>query len=134
MRAGGLLFPAWVAATLLVGCSPKAPTPAPPAPAPARCVPAPARRALDAFIAGERARYVAAITRARAFLDGLEVDPINLRAHGIKGKKKLVEALDAYHRLYQHRLPGGPASAARARHGAGPADDRGSLSRHAHGG
>ena len=73
--------------------------------APARCVPAPARRALDTFVRGERARYAAAITRARAFLDGLEVDPVKLRARGLKGKKKLVEALDAYHRLYQIASP-----------------------------
>src|SRR5262249_38661670 len=37
--------------------------------------------------------------RARAFLDALEIDPIKLRAAGLKGKKKLVEALDAYRRL-----------------------------------
>jgi hypothetical protein len=47
-----------------------------------------------------RPRYQAALTRARAWLDGLELDPLELREHGIKGKKKLVELLDAYHRLW----------------------------------
>ncbi len=41
------------------------------------------------------------MARARGFLDGLEIDPSDLRAHGIKGKKKLVEALDAYSSLYR---------------------------------
>jgi hypothetical protein len=64
--------------------------------APAPCIPAPARLALDAFVRGRRAGYEQAMRRARAFLDGLEVDPMELRAAGLKGKKKLVEALDAY--------------------------------------
>ncbi len=41
------------------------------------------------------------MSKARAWLDHLEVDPIELRAHGVKGKKKLVELLDAYVRLLQ---------------------------------
>jgi hypothetical protein len=45
--------------------------------------------------------------RARAFLDALEVDPIKLRAAGLKGKKKLVEALDAYRRLLLVAPPDG---------------------------
>ena len=68
-------------------------------------MPAPERRALDAFVDRDHARYRAAIARARGFLDALEVDPIELRAHHIKGKKKLVEALDAYYRLYQIAAP-----------------------------
>jgi hypothetical protein len=47
------------------------------------------------------AEYKRDLARGRAFLDGIEVDPVALRAHGIKGKKKLVEALDAYYRFYQ---------------------------------
>jgi len=43
-----------------------------------------------------RQRYVASRARARTWLDGLDVDPSELRARGIKGKKKLVELLDAY--------------------------------------
>jgi hypothetical protein len=67
----------------------------------ASCVPAAARRELDGFRRENRARYVAAMARARSFLDGLEIDPLKLRAAHLKGKKKLVEALDAYGRLYE---------------------------------
>jgi hypothetical protein len=59
--------------------------------------------------------------RARAFLDALEVDPIALRAKGIKGKKKLVEALDAYRRLLLVAPPEArPALLARVRELARP--------------
>jgi hypothetical protein len=95
---------------LLAACAPApggggaAPGPAAPgisvAHAP-RCTPADRRRALDAFVTENRGRYDGAIKRARGFLDPLEVDPRSLRAVNIKGKKKLVEALDAYYRLYQ---------------------------------
>ena len=54
---------------------------------------------------GNRARYAVAMTRARAFLDALEIDPVKLRAAHLKGKKKLVEALDAYARLYEVAAP-----------------------------
>ncbi len=60
----------------------------------------------DTFAAKNFARYEAAITAARDFLDALDVDPAALRARNIKGKKKLVEALDAYYRLYQIARPG----------------------------
>jgi hypothetical protein len=53
------------------------------------------------FLEAERRPYREALSRARGWLDGLRVDPIELRAHGIKGKKKLVELLDAYYRLLQ---------------------------------
>lgn len=88
----------------LAGCAPPPSTRGSPAAATltgARCTPADRRQALDAFVTENRARYAAAITRARAFLDPLDVDPQKLRAVHIKGKKKLVEALDAYYRLYQ---------------------------------
>ncbi|MBI5509123.1 MAG: hypothetical protein HY903_10250 [Deltaproteobacteria bacterium] len=39
--------------------------------------------------------------KARAWLDNLRVDPLELRTVGIKGKKKLVEQLDSYYRLWQ---------------------------------
>ncbi|MFH0899200.1 MAG: hypothetical protein V2A73_01085 [Pseudomonadota bacterium] len=45
--------------------------------------------------------YRAAMARARAWLDNLHVDPLELRAVHIKGKKKLVEQLDSYYRLWQ---------------------------------
>jgi hypothetical protein len=45
-------------------------------------------------------RYRDALTRARVWLDDLHVDPFELRSVGIKGKKKVTEQLDAYHRLW----------------------------------
>ena len=44
--------------------------------------------------------YRQALARARRWLDGLKVDPFELRGQGIKGKKKLVELLDSYVRLH----------------------------------
>jgi hypothetical protein len=97
-RRSEILF---LLATSLLGCTPSPPraTQEPAVLAPARCIPRPARLALDAFVRGNRGRYAEALVRARAFLDGLDVDPIALRAAGIKGKKKLAEALDVYARL-----------------------------------
>lgn len=93
----GTPSPALLAALVLVGCAPPPPVTAErPVLPPPRCIPAPARRALDVFVRANRARYAAAMTRARGFLDGLDVDPVALRAAGIKGKKKLAEALDVY--------------------------------------
>jgi hypothetical protein len=45
------------------------------------------------------------MTKARTFLDRLDVDPFKLRAAHLKGKKKLVEALDAYVRLWDIAPP-----------------------------
>lgn len=94
-----------LALLLLAACSraPVDPKPAPSAQAaPAgRCSPPDRRAALDAFVAAKRPAYAAALGLARGFLDGLEVDPVALRAAHLKGKKKLVEALDAYQRLLQ---------------------------------
>lgn len=81
-----------------------------PLPAAAKCVSKEQRAALDAFVGKQRSAYVASIGKARGFLDGLEVDPIALRAVRIKGKKKLTEALDAYYRLWQVAAPEGRAS------------------------
>jgi hypothetical protein len=55
----------------------------------------------DAWLVGHRGDYERAIRRAGAWLEPLSVDPAELRAHGIKGKKKLVELIDAWGRLYQ---------------------------------
>jgi len=52
-----------------------------------------------------RERYEQAVKKARQWLDQLKVDPIELRAHGIKGKKKLAEILDTYFRLYSAANP-----------------------------
>ncbi len=51
------------------------------------------------------AAYRESIQRAQAWLDTLHVDPGELRAHGIKGKKKLVELLDAYYELWKVAPP-----------------------------
>ena len=56
-------------------------------------------------IPAPRAAYEESIRRARAWLDTLHVDPGELRAHGIKGKKKLVELLDAYYELWKAAGP-----------------------------
>lgn len=46
------------------------------------------------------AQYRAAKERARVWIDALEVDPVDLIAHGVKGKKKLGEILEAYAHYY----------------------------------
>ena len=57
-------------------------------------------RIIEAFLNLNQARYREALVRTRSWLDTLEVNPTDLRAHGIKGKKKLAELLDVYLRLY----------------------------------
>jgi hypothetical protein len=56
---------------------------------------------LARFLATNRPAYLEAMRRARAWLDALHVDPLELRGKGIKGKKKLVEQLEAYYRLWR---------------------------------
>jgi hypothetical protein len=56
---------------------------------------------LPRFLATNRPTYLEAVRRARGWLDELQVDPIELREKGIKGRKKLVEQLDAYYRLWK---------------------------------
>jgi hypothetical protein len=63
------------------------------------------KAATKAFLTKNRDRYQRSIQRARSWLDGLTVDPAELRAAGIKGKKKLVELLDAYVRLHAIASP-----------------------------
>jgi len=48
------------------------------------------------------ADYLLLKHKAWAWFDQLDVDPIELLKHGVKGKKKLAEILDAYLSLYQH--------------------------------
>ena len=55
---------------------------------------------LDEFLDANNERYRTALSRAKHWLDALEVNPVELRARGIKGKKKLAELLDAYLGLY----------------------------------
>src|SRR6266446_5234079 len=78
-----------VATTAPVMSPPTAPATAPPGPDLAR------------FLATNRPAYLEAMRRARAWLDALHVDPLELRGKGIKGKKKLVEQLEAYYRLWR---------------------------------
>ncbi len=58
------------------------------------------------FLSERRADYQRALGRARAWLDGLSIDPQALRAGGLKGKKKLTEQLDGYVRLWRVAEPG----------------------------
>ncbi len=57
------------------------------------------------FLDENRGVYEKSIARARQWLDRLAVDPVELQAHGIKGKKKLAEILDSYARLYSVAKP-----------------------------
>jgi hypothetical protein len=106
VQAAGSVI-ALVVALACASCVPPRPSAgkAPGPLAPARCVPGPARSALDALVRSERDRYRRAIAKARSFLDHLDVDPFKLRAARLKGKKKLVEALDAYARLLEIAPP-----------------------------
>ena len=109
MKRRSLAFlPLAGALALLPACDgprpPRAPLAGAVPPAP-RCTPKDRRASLDAFLAARRGAYASTMAKARSFLDGLEVDPIALRAVHIKGKKKLTEALDAYYRLYQVATP-----------------------------
>jgi hypothetical protein len=58
------------------------------------------------YLDANQEAYLAARARARAWIDPLEVEPADLRAHGIKGKKKLVEKLDTYVWLLRDPLEG----------------------------
>lgn len=71
-----------------------------------RIVPASNGLVVSAFLDSNRERYRAALVRTRSWLDTLEVNPTDLRAHDIKGKKKLAELLDIYLRLYDVALSG----------------------------
>src|SRR5215471_3383714 len=53
------------------------------------------------FLEERRPLEQEALLRARRWLDALKVDPFELRAVGIKGKKTLVELLDTYARFWQ---------------------------------
>ncbi len=57
------------------------------------------------FIDDNRKQYEKAALRARQWFDRLEVDPVKLRAHGVKGKKKLAEILDSYMQIYGAARP-----------------------------
>jgi len=57
------------------------------------------------FLGESLERYKESAVRAKQWLDRLAVDPIDLRSHGIKGKKKLAEILDTYLRFYSVAKP-----------------------------
>lgn len=61
---------------------------------------------IKTFLDANRGKYRAAIERAKTWVDSLDVDPLDLRQHNIKGKKKLAECLDFYIRLYDIASPG----------------------------
>src|SRR5690349_4854924 len=63
------------------------------------------RSATYPLLMADRSRYRSAIAAAHDWLDGLDIDPMALRKKGIKGKKKLVEQLDAYARLFETARP-----------------------------
>src|SRR5688572_17402500 len=71
------------------------------------------------LVAERRADIQRALARAAAWLDALPIDPIALRAAGLKGKKKLTEKLDGYLRLWRVAEPAEKARlVARAREAA----------------
>jgi len=57
------------------------------------------------YLDSHRDKYRHAIERARTWVDNMAVDPLDLRQHNIKGKKKLAECLDFYVRLYGIAAP-----------------------------
>lgn len=60
---------------------------------------------LALYLDRNRERYKTAIQRAKTWVDNLEIDPMELRAHRVKGKKKLAECLDFYIRLWSIASP-----------------------------
>lgn len=56
---------------------------------------------IETFVRTNQQRYLDAIALATLWLDRLAIDPIELRQHGVKGKKKLTEQIDGYYRLIQ---------------------------------
>jgi hypothetical protein len=60
------------------------------------------RQETDRFLARNLPRYREAIARTIRYLDAFDIDPVALRRLGMKGKKKLVELLDAYVSLHRH--------------------------------
>jgi len=54
------------------------------------------------FIQEQRPRYRGVVARAIKYIGGFSIDPAALRAQGIKGRKKLVEQLDAYVAVHRH--------------------------------
>ncbi len=62
----------------------------------------PGFRRTAAFVKQNRARQQKMVNKALAYLDRFVVDPVALRKQGVKGRKKLVELLDAYVAIHRH--------------------------------
>ena len=54
------------------------------------------------FIQKNRPKYDKVIKKVEAYLDTFSIDPMALRKQGMKGRKKLVELLDAYVALHRY--------------------------------
>ena len=61
----------------------------------------------EAFIKKNQQRHIQMKEKALAYLDRFSIDPAALRKRGIKGRKKLVELLDAYVAMHRHAPPEG---------------------------
>lgn len=87
-----------LAATLvaLTGCPA-----APPPPTAAACR-AEGHRRTARFVRKHHRRYLEVRDRALGYLATFSIDPVALRGQGVKGKKKLVELLDAFVALHRH--------------------------------
>jgi hypothetical protein len=54
------------------------------------------------FVNEQRPRYGSVLDRAIKYIGGFSIDPLALRKQGLKGRKKLVEQLDAYVAIHRH--------------------------------
>ena len=62
----------------------------------------PGHKRTAAFLVKNRARYETVIKKVEGYFDTFSIDPLALRKQGIKGRKKLVELLDAYVALHRY--------------------------------
>jgi hypothetical protein len=81
----------------LTGC----PSSPPPPPTAAACR-AEGHRHTARFVRKHHGRYLEVRDRTLRYLATFSIDPVELRRQGVKGKKKLVELLDAYVALHRH--------------------------------
>jgi hypothetical protein len=95
----------WLALSLLLtgtACRrPPAPAPAPAAPPTCEQRSQSVKRSLNELEGPDGQRVVEALARARTWLDGMTVDPIELGRRGLLGKLKLAELLSAYYQLWK---------------------------------
>jgi hypothetical protein len=88
------VLPLWIACLLLVACRPSVPD--------ERACRKRGYLLTERFLDKQRPRYQQAINRAVSYLDTFTIDPLALRRQGMKGRKKLVELLDAYVALHRY--------------------------------